>query len=242
MSDDRPEPQVYFVPTPIGNLGDITRRAVEVLSTCDLIACEDTRHTKRLLSHLELSKPLMSFCAKSEGRKIPQLIERIQSEGIKVAVVSDAGMPAVSDPGQRLIQMCLTEEVPYTVLPGASAVLTALVGSGFPAHHFLFGGFLPMKKGKKQNLMVNATEAECTTMYFESPHRLATALSLLAEVAPEHPVCVARELTKLYETYHRGTAQELAEYFAQTAPKGEIVLIIAPKGYQIPLGLSEGGH
>jgi len=240
LAEERAETQIYFVPTPIGNLGDITQRAVEILSRCDLIACEDTRHTKRLLNHLEISKPLMSFNAQSEKRKIPELVSKVQSEGLTLAVVSDAGMPAISDPGQRLIQTCLTEGIHYTVLPGASAVLTALVGSGFPAHHFLFGGFLPMKKGKKQTLMLKATEAEHTTLFFESPHRLPTALSLLAEVAPEHPVCVARELSKLFENYHRGTAVELNEYFAKHPPKGEIVLIIAPLSYKIPLKISQG--
>ncbi len=239
MKDTPTEPQIYFVPTPIGNLSDITTRAVEVLSSCDLIACEDTRHTKRLLAHLDIHKPLMSFNAQSEERKIPELIERIQSEELTLAVVSDAGMPAVSDPGQRLIQTCLTEEIPYTVLPGPSAVLTALVGSGFPAHHFTFGGFLPMKKGKKQKLMQEAVGFDGTTLFFESPHRLPTALKLLAEVAPEHPVCVARELTKLFETYHRGTAQELSDYFSERPPKGEIVLLIAPQSYIIPAKLAD---
>ncbi len=239
MPEERPTPQIYFVPTPIGNLGDITQRAVEILSSCDLIACEDTRHTKRLLNHLEISKPLVSFNAQSEERKTPELINKVQSEGLTLAVVSDAGMPAISDPGQRLIQVCLTEGVHYTVLPGASAVLTALVGSGFPAHHFQFGGFLPMKKGKKQTLMLKATEADHTSLFFESPHRLPTALSLLSEVAPDHPVCVARELTKMFETYHRGTAAELNEYFSQHPPKGEIVLIIAPNSYKIPTKLGD---
>jgi len=234
VKDIPPEPQVYFLPTPIGNLGDVTLRAIEVFKLCDLIACEDTRHTKRLLNHLEISKPLISFNAQSEEKKIPELIQRIQSEGIKVAVVSDAGMPAVSDPGQRFIQTCLSEGVSYTVLPGASSVLTAIVGSGFPAHHFTFGGFLPMKKGKKQKLLEAATQVDHTSAFFESPHRVRTTLELLAEVAPEHPTCVARELTKVFETFHRGTASELATYFSEHPPKGEIVLVLAPVSYQIP--------
>ena len=237
MNNQQPQPSIYFLPTPIGNLGDVTLRTIEVLKVCDFIACEDTRHTKRLLNHLEISKPLFSLNAQSEERKIPEIIKRVKSGEI-LAVVSDAGMPAISDPGQRLIQTCLTEGVSYTVLPGASAVLTALVGSGFPSHHFLFGGFLPMKKGKKKSLLEVATVAEHTTLYFESPHRLSTALELMAEVAPEHPICVARELTKLYETYHRGTVSELVEYFTAHPPKGEIVLIVAPKNYQIPKSLT----
>lgn len=237
MKEPPPEPQIYFLPTPIGNLGDITLRTVEVLKSCDFIACEDTRHTKRLLNHLEIFKPLISLNAQSEEKKIPELLKRVQA-GETLAVVSDAGMPAISDPGQRLIQTLLTEGIPYTVLPGASAVLTALVGSGFPAHHFLFSGFLPMKKGKKKKLLEEATTAEHTTLFFESPHRLPTALTLLAEVAPEHPTCVARELTKIFETFHRGTAQELATYFQEHPPKGEIVLVLAPASYQIPTPLN----
>lgn len=208
-----------------------------MLESCDLIACEDTRHTKRLLNHLEISKPLVCFNAQSEERKIPEILEKVHS-GQKIAVVSDAGMPAISDPGQRLIQVCLTEGIDYTVLPGASSVLTALVGSGFPAHHFLFGGFLPMKKGKKQKILLEATTAEHTSLFFESPHRLPKALALLAEVAPDHPVCVARELTKIYENYHRGTATELAQYFSEHPPKGEIVLIVAPQSYIIPSAIN----
>lgn len=234
MSDKPSEPQIYFLPTPIGNLGDITLRTVEALKSCDLIACEDTRHTKRLLNHLEIQKPLVSFNAQSEERKIPDLLRKVKSENLTLAVVSDAGMPAISDPGQRLIQTCLSEEVPYTILPGPSAVLTALVGSGFPAHHFLFGGFLPMKKGKKSGLLEKATEADYTSVFFESPHRILTALTLLAEIAPDHPTCVARELTKVFETYHRGAAQELVEYFSEHPPKGEIVLVLAPTSYKIP--------
>lgn len=175
----------------------------------------------------------MSLNAQSEEKRIPEILKRIQA-GETLAVVSDAGMPALSDPGQRLIQTLLTEEIPYTVLPGPSALPTALVGSGFPAHHFLFGGFLPMKKGKKQRLLENASQAAHTSLFFESPHRLLSALQLLAEVAPDHPTCVARELTKIYETYHRGTATELVNYFTTHPPKGEIVLVLAPASYHIP--------
>ena len=170
MKEERPEPRVYFIPTPIGNLGDITIRSVDALKACDLIACEDTRHTKKLLNHLEISKPLFSLNAQSEERKIPELISQLQLGNTTLAVVSDAGMPAVSDPGQRLIQTLITENIPYTILPGSSAVLTAIVGSGFPAHHFEFAGFLPIKKGKKQKLLQRATESDHTTAFFESPH------------------------------------------------------------------------
>lgn len=224
---------IYFVSTPIGNLADITLRAIDCLKNVDLILCEDTRHTIRLLKHLEIEKPLLSFNAQSEERKIPEVIQKLK-DGLTIAVVSDAGMPAVSDPGQRLVQTLLSEDIEYTILPGPSAVLTALVGSGFPAHNFSFGGFLPIKKGKKKSLFEAAIESEQTNLFFESPHRLRTALTLLMELDPTHPICVARELTKLHETFHRGTVEEIHTLFQTKEPKGEIVIIIAPKKYIIP--------
>lgn len=234
MKAPPPDPSFYFVPTPIGNLSDITIRAIEVLKGCDLIACEDTRHTLRLLNALDIKKPLISFNAQSEKRKTPELLAQAQG-GKKIAVVSDAGMPAVSDPGQGLIQACLSAQVAYTILPGPSAVMTALVGSGFPSHHFTFGGFLPMKKGKKGKLLVAACEQDYTSLFFESPHRLLASLTILASEFPNHVICIARELTKLYETYHRGTSSEVLEYFMEHAPRGEIVLVISPKSYITPV-------
>ena len=222
MSDGR----FILVPTPIGNLGDITRRSVEALVNADRIACEDTRHTGKLLAHLEIrGKELVSLHEHNEARRIPELITAVKS-GDTVAVVSDAGMPAVSDPGYRLVQACLDEDVPFEVLPGPSAVLTALVGSGFPVHAFHFHGFLPIKKGKRLKAMTAGLEAEGTTLFFESPHRLTSTLELLHENHPEARVCVARELTKKFETYHRGTPPELLAHFQAHPPKGEIVLLL----------------
>lgn len=222
-----PEGRITLVPTPIGNLGDITRRAVGVLEQADRIACEDTRRTAPLLNHLGISgKPLVALHEHNELRRIPDLITAAKG-GESVAVVSDAGMPGVSDPGYRLVQACLEAEVPFEVLPGPSAVLTALVGSGLPCHAFHFGGFLPVKKGKRLKALEAALAAEGSSIFFESPHRLAGTLELLAEHHPQARTCVARELTKKFETYHRGSAAELAAHFQAHPPKGEIVLLLA---------------
>lgn len=220
------EGRFILVPTPIGNLGDITRRAVETLERADRIACEDTRRTGRLLAHLAITgKPLVSLHDHNEDKRVPELIAAV-TKGETIAVVSDAGMPAVSDPGYRLIQACLETKVPFEVLPGPSAVLTALVGSGFPVHSFQFCGFLPVKKGKRLKAMNAGLEADGTTLFFESPHRLLSTLQILAEHHPEARVCVARELTKKFETYHRGAPSELLSHFQSHPPKGEIVLLL----------------
>ena len=218
---------VTFVPTPIGNLGDITRRAIEVLAQADVIACEDTRHSSRLLKHLEIEKPLVSLHEHNEVRRSGELAERAAS-GEKIAVISDAGMPAVSDPGYRILQACLEQEVDYTVLPGPSAVITALVGSGFSTHAFSFDGFLPVKKGKRQKILESALASDRTSLFFESPHRLPSTLDILHSIAPDQLICVARELTKKFETYHRGTVSELRDRFKTSPAKGEIVLVFPP--------------
>ncbi|MBB5350591.1 16S rRNA (cytidine1402-2'-O)-methyltransferase [Haloferula luteola] len=218
---------ISFVPTPIGNRDDITLRAIEVLKTADRIACEDTRHSAPLLAHLGVTgKPLVSLHEHNETRRIPELLAAARL-GENIAVISDAGMPGVSDPGYRLIQACLQEDLSYQVLPGPSAVLTALIGSGFPCHAFHFLGFLSVKKGKRLTAMQGALETEGTTLFFESPHRLTSTLEVLAAAHPEARCCVARELTKKFETYHRGTAAELLTHFQAHPPKGEIVFLIA---------------
>lgn len=224
---ETPPPKVIFVPTPIGNLGDITLRAVETLRSADLIACEDTRHSLKLLNHLEISKPLVSLHDHNEQDRIPELIERASREET-IAVISDAGTPCLSDPGHRLLKACRDGNLPFTVLPGASAVTTALVASGFPPHPFSFHGFLHVKKGKRSKQLQAALDSAETTLFFESPHRLPSTLELLRERAPDHPLCVARELTKAFETLHHGTAVELSEYFANRKVRGEIVLLIPP--------------
>ena len=223
----QPDPLITFVPTPIGNLGDITLRAIETLKNADLIACEDTRHSRKLLNHLEISRPLISLHDHNEQQRIPELITRSQN-GEKIAVISDAGTPCLSDPGHRLLKACRDQEIDFTVLPGPSAITTALVASGFPPHPFSFHGFLHVKKGKRGKQLQSALAAPETTLFFESPHRLPSTLEILTELAPDQPICVARELTKAFETLHHGTTTELQAYFAERKVKGEIVLLIPP--------------
>ena len=220
-----PSGRVILVPTPIGNRDDLTLRALEVLKSADRIACEDTRHSSPLLAHHGISgKPLVSLHEHNEARRIPELIAAARA-GETIAVVTDAGMPGVSDPGYRLVHACLEADVPFEVLPGPSAVLTALVGSGLPCHAFRFGSFLPVKSGRRRQAIEDGLATGETAIFFESPHRIAGTLELLAEIQPAARACVARELTKKFETYHRGTARELADCFAAHPAKGEIVLL-----------------
>lgn len=230
MASNSPPPaaRVVFVPTPIGNLGDITLRAIETLRSADVIACEDTRHSRKLLSHLEISRPLLSLHDHNEAQRIPELLARAEA-GDLIAVISDAGTPCLSDPGHRFLQACREAGLPFTVLPGASAVTTALVASGFPPHPFAFRGFLAVKKGKRGKQLESAIASGETTLFFESPHRLPSTLELLDGIAPDHPVCVARELSKAFETLHHGTAADLHQFFRERKVRGEIVLLIPPK-------------
>jgi len=218
---------ITFVPTPIGNRGDITLRALEILKEADLVACEDTRHSRPLLKHYEIEQKLISLHDHNEQQRIPELIGKAK-DGQQIAIISDAGTPLISDPGYRLMQACIAEDVAYTVLPGPSAVITALAGSGFPCHAFSFDGFLPVKKGKRRKTLEAAIESGKTSLFFESPHRLISTLEILTDIQPDLPVCVARELSKKFETYHRDTAAVLWEYFKQRPPKGEIVLLLDP--------------
>lgn len=227
MSDGtEPGGRIVLVPTPIGNLGDITLRAIEVLKSADRIACEDTRRSGILLAHHGISgKPLVSLHEHNESRKSPGLVAAAKA-GEVIAFISDAGMPGVSDPGYRLVQACLDADVPFEVLPGPSAVLTALIGSGLPCHAFRFGGFLSVKPGKRRSTMQAALESGETGIFFESPHRILSTLEILTEIAPEAKICVARELTKRFETYHRGTAAELLDWFKSHGTKGEMVILM----------------
>lgn len=214
------------VPTPIGNRGDITLRAIEALRAADVIAAEDTRHSGLLLHHLGIKKPLVSLHEHNEAARSAELVERIAG-GENVVVITDAGMPGISDPGFRLIRSCVERSLPMTVLPGPSAVLTALVGSGFPCDRFFYGGFLPVKSGRRAAELGRAAAREETSIYFESPHRLVRTLEALAELAPTRRACVARELTKTYEEFRRGTPPELAAHYTAHPPKGEITLVIS---------------
>ena len=227
MSTDSPG-RIVLVPTPIGNLGDITLRALEVLKGADRIACEDTRHSAPLLAHHGIGgKPLVALHEHNEAKRAPDLVAAAAA-GETIALISDAGMPGVSDPGYRVVQTCLEVGVPFEVLPGPSAVITALIGSGFPCHAFRFGGFLSVKSGKRRNALQAALDSGETGIFFESPHRLVSTLEILNGIAPEARTCVARELTKKFETYHRGTAAELLAHFQTHPPKGEIVLLVHP--------------
>lgn len=215
------------VPTPIGNLGDITLRALEVLKSVDWIACEDTRHTKRLLDHYEISARLMALHDHNEEKQIPEVLSKLRN-GETLALVSDAGMPLVSDPGYRIMRAVREAELPVTVLPGASAPITALVASGLPPYPHRFGGFLPVKKGKRGKELSAALARAETAIFFESPHRLMSTLEILSELVPEQHVVVARELTKKFETIHAASAKDLFEHFRVHQAKGEIVLLFHP--------------
>lgn len=216
-----------IVPTPIGNLQDITLRALETLREADVIAAEDTRHSSILLRHHGISKPLVSFHEHNEASRSASLVDEIAA-GKKIALITDAGMPGISDPGFRLVRACRERGLEVTALPGPSAVVTALAGSGLPTHGFFFGGFLPVKSGQRLNELTRAAQREETSIYFESPHRLVKSLQVMAEIAPETQICVARELTKKFEEYRRGTGAELVRHYEAHPPKGEITLLIAP--------------
>ncbi len=216
---------VSFVGLPIGNREDITRRALAVLESVDCICCEDTRNTGMLLSHYGIRKPLLSLHEHNESQRAPEVASRALA-GESFAVVTDAGMPGVSDPGYRLIQELKARGVAFTVLPGPSAVVTALVGSGLPSDAFFFGGFLPVKSGRKASVLQAAVQASHTSIFYESPFRIVKTVQAIMDIDPETPICVARELTKVFETYHRGSAATLLEEFKAKPPKGEIVLLI----------------
>jgi len=219
---------LYIVGSPIGNLSDISLRALETLRQVDLIAAEDTRRIKILLSHYEIEKPLISFHEFNEAKRTAELIENL-CRGESIALVSDAGMPSISDPGYRLVTRCQQENIPVTVIPGPSAVITALVGSGLPTDEFHFGGFLPVKSGRRERELRTALERDCTSIYFESPYRLIKTLDALHALEPDRVICVARELTKHFEEFRRGAVSEVREHFAAHAPRGEITLLLAPR-------------
>jgi 16S rRNA (cytidine1402-2'-O)-methyltransferase len=216
---------LYLVATPIGNLGDITLRALETLKTADLIAAEDTRHSGNLLRHFEIHKPLISYHQHNEARRTAELIEELAA-GKNIALITDAGLPGISDPGHRLLRACIARGLPYTILPGPSAVLTALVGSGFPAEQFYYAGFLPVKSGGRERDLRAAAAREVTTVFFESPHRLLKTLEVCAQHFPERELCVARELTKQYEEFRIGTGPVLLAHYSAKAVKGEIVFLV----------------
>lgn len=216
------------VGTPIGNLGDLSPRAAEAFRAADLICCEDTRVTAKLLVHLEISRPLMRCDENTIAARTPELIERMRA-GERVAFASDAGMPSVSDPGQLLVDAAREAGVPVEVLPGPSACVTALVASGIPCEHFFFEGFLPRKHGERVRRLSELAPIPGVLIFYESPHRVVASLAALAEVLPARTVAVCRELTKLHEEVLRGTAAELGEVLAaRPEVKGEIAIVVAP--------------
>jgi len=230
----KPAPGLYLVATPIGNLGDISSRAVSVLRAADVVACEDTRVTGKLLSLLGLSAPLLAYHEHNADRAGPMLLERLRKREV-VALVSDAGMPLVSDPGYRLVRGCIDEGLNVTVVPGPSAALTALALSGLPPDRFLFSGFLPSKTGARRKELESLRAVPATLIFFESPHRLEESLADMAAVFGERPAAVARELTKLFEEVRRGTLGELAAHYAAAGgPKGEVVVVVGPPGEAPP--------
>ena len=217
---------LYVVATPIGNLGDITLRALEVLKSADVIAAEDTRHSGILLKHFEIKKPLVSYHEHNEAMRTAQLVERLAA-GENVALITDAGMPGLSDPGARLIRECIQRDLPFTIIPGASSISTALVGSGFSTEKFFYGGFLPVKSGRRERELRAAAAREETSVFFESPYRLVKTLIACAGIMPDRQLCVARELTKKFEEFRRGTATDLEAHYTAHPPKGEIVLLVS---------------
>ncbi|GAB5417379.1 MAG: 16S rRNA (cytidine(1402)-2'-O)-methyltransferase [Crocinitomicaceae bacterium] len=220
--------KLYLVPTPIGNLEDITLRSIRILKECDIIFAEDTRVTKRLLQHLEIQKPLQPFHAHNEHKSLKSAVDRIASVGSAV-LVSDAGTPGISDPGFLLIRECIKEGVPVDCLPGPTAFVPAVVASGFPCDKFIYEGFLPHKKGR-QTLLKNIAERDITTIVYESPHRLLKCLAQIEEfMGSEREICVARELTKMYEEFQRGPVSKVKAHYDAHPPKGEIVVVISGK-------------
>ena len=216
-----PVGRLLVCPTPIGNLEDVTLRVLDQLRHADAIACEDTRHAKVLLDRHAVAGKLISLHEHNEASRARELVSRIEA-GAVVALISDAGTPLISDPGYLLIQACLEAELPVEVLPGPSAVVTALVASGLPAERWCFVGFLPRKRSELEELLAGATE---TLVAFESPRRVGATLAVLASLDPERPTALCRELTKLHEEVVRGSASELAERYRENPPRGEVVLV-----------------
>jgi 16S rRNA (cytidine1402-2'-O)-methyltransferase len=220
--------KLYLVPTPIGNLKDITLRAIEVLKEVDLILAEDTRTSLKLLKQYEIETPMQSFHMHNEHRKVDGFVDRIEG-GETMALISDAGTPAISDPGFLLSRACIRKGIPVDCLPGASALIPALVNSGLPCEKFVFEGFLPVKKGRQTRLKLLSEETR-TMVFYESPHKLIKTLTQIVEYfGSDRQVSISREISKMHEETVRGTTQEVLDHFESNPPKGEIVIVIAGK-------------
>ncbi len=220
--------KLYIVPTPIGNLEDITLRAINVLKSVDLILAEDTRTSGKLLKHFEIGTQMHSHHMHNEHKTVKGIVQKLKA-GTTIALISDAGTPAISDPGFLLTRACVENDIPVDCLPGATAFVPALVNSGLPNDKFVFEGFLPVKKGRQTRLLLLAEEPR-TIILYESPHKLLKTLSHLCEYfGEERQVSVSRELTKLFEETKRGTAKSILDYYTSRPPKGEIVIVVAGK-------------
>ncbi|MDR0931355.1 MAG: 16S rRNA (cytidine(1402)-2'-O)-methyltransferase [Clostridiales bacterium] len=234
---------LYICATPIGNLGDITFRAIECLKTVDIIACEDTRHTKKLLDSYDIKAKTTSYHQHNYVAKGDKLIEMLKN-GAEVALVSDAGMPGISDPGEHLVKLCIQNNIEFTILPGASAVTTALVRSGISTNGFIFIGFLPVKKGEAVGVINSVKGNPQTLVFYEAPHRILRTLGLLEQTLGDRQCCVSRELTKKFEEDVRGKISEVLEHFNQHEPRGEFVIVLegagAGAGAMLGSGLVEG--
>ena len=220
--------KIYLVPTPIGNLKDITLRALEVLENADEIAAEDTRQTLKLLNHFNIKKPLFSYHQHNEQGKSEDIIEKLKS-GKNIALVTDAGTPGISDPGSVIVQKCIEQDIPFEVLPGATAFTTALVYSGLDTTKFVFRGFIPRETKDRKVLMEEVKDKKETLIFYESPHRLIDTLDFLSDSLGKRKIAVCRELTKLHEDIYRGTIEDAYNWFLNNKPRGEFVLVIEGK-------------
>ncbi len=229
---DFPAGLCHFVATPIGNLADMGLRALAVLARADVVYAEDTRHTRLLLNRYGLRVPLVSYHDHNKVRVVPQIVARLQA-GDRVAVVSDAGMPCISDPGFGLVKALLENDLPWTVIPGPSSTLAALVLSGFSPDRFLYLGYAPRKKGQRRTFLTEALAEPGTVLILESCHRIRSTLEILAELAPERTLAIAREITKLHEETPRGTAAQLLEIMIGRKLKGELVLVVQGLGKRV---------
>jgi len=218
---------LYIVSTPIGNLSDITLRALETLKSADLIAAEDTRHSRKLLSHYDIHTPLTSYFEHNKFSKGPYLIKLLK-EGKDIALITDSGTPGISDPGYKIIQLARDNDIEITAIPGPSAVIAALVLSGAPSDKFIFEGYLPVKSGARLRHLKEISNERRTVIFYESPHRLLKSLKDILQVLPQRDIIVARELTKKFEEIKQGKPQELLFYFENHKPRGEFVILIKP--------------
>ena len=216
---------LYLCGTPIGNLGDMTLRVIELLKECDIIAAEDTRNTLKLLNHFDIQKTLVSYHEHNKFQKGPELIEKLKN-GANIALVTDAGMPGISDPGADMVRLCQTEGIPVTAAPGPTAFSTALVLSGLDSRRFIFEGFLPTDKKEKAQVLKSIEKETRTVIFYEAPHRLKTTLKELFESTGDREAACVREITKKFEEVKKGNMSELIEYYNVNEPKGEFVIVI----------------